>query len=417
MRKGHMSFGLLLLLSLAGPAWANTVWSTFGDPDLYFAGSTYPVRWIANDHGLPNGVWRMGDAQGSVDVIDGQVRLMGNGIAGISGGLLRYDDIIDTIYGVNNDVSLEFTIPDFAAVRNMPEVDFPGLQVGVWTGAMSFFGIKRDVGGETWRFIGYDNQHQGDTMKYGDALPGNVTAISIRFARTGNAITMDAAYNDDITTATEDGFLQEGTFHQAFGGYTLSVSERTYISLRVIWAPSRKTPTDNTYGAIFIDNVVLSGPFVPKKTDTPGVTPSNFGGPDWPALTISADAPSGGWYEAGDRFEYPVTLLKGIYPPEFQWLRSDTAEGTPEEISGATDPELVIDPLTEADSGSYWCRVTNSQVKTQLLTEPVSIVVVPAGSLPAIGVIGLCVVALACILLGIVVRYRVSSPHGNTSGA
>lgn len=406
MRKSRVATAAVLLTALllwVGPVSANVLWSTFGDPDVYFAGSTYPVRWIGDDRTLPNGIWKWGYTQGDVAIVNGQVRLSGNGTAGISGGIIRYDDVYDVIYGTNNDVSFEFTVVDFQAMRAMPDALYPGLQIGVWTGSYSMFGIRRDVGGETWRFVAYDNYHPAETTATGELVPLDATRISIKFIRTGNIVTLDAAYDADATTETPEGFLQEGNFHHALDNYLLTPGQRSYMSLRVVWLPSLPQNANDPQNAVFIDDVVVSGPFVPKIKETPGVVPANFGGPDWPPLTISTDTPSGGsWYEAGDRFEMGVNALKGVYPPEYQWLRAETSDGPAVEIPGATGPHFVIDPLTLDDSGWYSCRITNSQAKTQLFTERVPVQVFPADSLPSMGVVGLCIVAMVCVLMAMV---------------
>jgi hypothetical protein len=185
--------------------------------------------------------------------------------------------------------------------------------------------------------------------------------------------------------------------------YALTFNQREYISLRVVWVPSTPSNVNDPQNEVFIDDVVVSGPFVPKTKETPGLNLANFGGPDWPPLTIAVNAPTGsGWYESGDRFEIDVNVLKGVYPPEFQWLRSETAEGTPVEIPGATNAAYVDEALALDESGWYSCRITSSQSKTELLTDPIHVLVVPTGSLPAVGIAALCIAAVTCVLMGVV---------------
>lgn len=90
------------------------------------------------------------------------------------------------------------------------------------------------------------------------------------------------------------------------------------------------------------------------------------------------------------------------HPPEYQWLRAETSDGPAVEIPGATGPHFVIDPLTLDDSGWYSCRITNSQAKTQLFTERVPVQVFSPDSLPSMGVVGLCIVTMVCVLMAMV---------------
>lgn len=419
MKSTHRIWMTALLGALlaAGAAEANSVWSNFNDPFPTWSGRydpgtrrTYPIRWIGTEN--QDAIWREGQGNGSATVVNGQVRLKGNG-TGISGGVIRYDDVC----GPNPDVSLEFTIPDFAAVRAMPVDEFPGLFVGIFTGSFSIFCIRREAGppAEVWRIVAY-YVYDPNSAILGEIVPLTETTparVSLRMVRTGNTVNLYTAYDEDATRETPEGFYQEGNFHEALSGYNLSTSEQEYISLRVIYSPSIKrttpTPLDNTYAEVYIDDIMLSGPHVPKIVEAanPYTNPQLFAGPDWPAMMLESNRPGGGgWYEEGDRFETGVTLLSSIYPPEYQWLFSETPGGPAEEIAGATDSEYVDDFLSLEDSGWYSCRVADSGAKTELLTDPIEVLVLPAGSLPAMGIAALCITALLCALMGVVVFRR-----------
>jgi len=425
MRKAHMARGVILigLLLAVGPAGANMVWSNFNDPFPVWAarydpgtGRSYPIKWMPLSHDDQDALWRVGDAQGWAAVVNHQLRLTGNGAMGISGGPMRYDDCM-------TDASLEFTIPDFAAVRAMSEEDFFGLRIGIWTNAGSFFTLRRDVRDaehpdEIWRIDGYYNWNEAGTHRQGEIIPlteTTPTRVSLKFVRSGNRVDLYAAYDENATRETPEGFFQEGNFHLALENYQLDFSERDYNALRIVFSPSINadvgTPpntrhVDNRYGEVFIDDMVLSGPLVPKIMDAPGdplLMPQNFGGPDWPPLMVRTDGVlNSGWFEVGQRLEFSVTQVTGIYPAEYQWLLDESP------ISGATTRVYVKDPLDLDDGGWYRCRVTNPQTaaKAEILTAPVLVSVFPAGSLPATGIAGLCVAGLACIFMAGVIGLR-----------
>ncbi|NLV42542.1 MAG: hypothetical protein GXY15_15120 [Candidatus Hydrogenedentes bacterium] len=80
----------------------------------------------------------------------------------------------------------------------------------------------------------------------------------------------------------------------------------------------------------------------------------------------------------------------------FQWFKG----GAP--ITDATGSSLVFDPVTVADAGSYSCELNIPDKATVFLTDPAVLTVLPEGSLPVAGGMGLALLAGACALAGAV---------------
>jgi hypothetical protein len=57
--------------------------------------------------------------------------------------------------------------------------------------------------------------------------------------------------------------------------------------------------------------------------------------------------------------------------------------GDPDRITGMTSEDLVFDPVRESDAGVYTCEYDNG-LKAVFITEPYTLQVLPAGTLPAV---------------------------------
>jgi len=80
----------------------------------------------------------------------------------------------------------------------------------------------------------------------------------------------------------------------------------------------------------------------------------------------------------------------------FQWFKG----GSP--IADATASSLAFSPVAMSDSGSYSCEVNIPDKATVFLTDPAVLTILPAGSLPVAGGMGLALLAGACALAGAV---------------
>ena len=82
-----------------------------------------------------------------------------------------------------------------------------------------------------------------------------------------------------------------------------------------------------------------------------------------------------------------------------QWIKDGDA------LAGEANATYHVAAVTPADTGYYQCRVEDES-KAVFLTAPVRVLVLPEGSLPVSGMVGLCIVAVACILAGAFVILR-----------
>ena len=103
--------------------------------------------------------------------------------------------------------------------------------------------------------------------------------------------------------------------------------------------------------------------------------------------------PKGGWFEEGDSLSLAVEVRGAIGDVTYQWYKDGDS------LLDSTDATFSIASLTLDDSGSYHCEATDDS-KATIATPPALVVVFVAGSLPTVGVVGLGLVAAACIFAG-----------------
>ena len=109
--------------------------------------------------------------------------------------------------------------------------------------------------------------------------------------------------------------------------------------------------------------------------------------------------PEGGWFEEGDSLSLAVEVRGAIGDVTYQWYKGGST------LVDETQATFAIASLALDDSGSYYCEASD-QSKATIATEAVSVLVVEAGSLPAVGLVGLGLVAAACISAGAMVLGR-----------
>ena len=83
-------------------------------------------------------------------------------------------------------------------------------------------------------------------------------------------------------------------------------------------------------------------------------------------------------------------------------LLTDSIDGR---LTGTTGRVITFDPVLQTDAGSYVCRYT-PEGKETAETPPYLLEVLPPGSLPVAGIIGLCFGAGACMFGGILALRR-----------
>jgi hypothetical protein len=99
--------------------------------------------------------------------------------------------------------------------------------------------------------------------------------------------------------------------------------------------------------------------------------------------------------QAGDRLDLRATGASGT----FEWTKDGAT------LVGEDGSALVIDPVTEADSGVYRV-IVNTGAKAILVSPPFAVNVVPFGALPVAGGLGLALAASACAMAGAAVLRR-----------
>jgi hypothetical protein len=106
------------------------------------------------------------------------------------------------------------------------------------------------------------------------------------------------------------------------------------------------------------------------------------------------ETPTGGWKEVGDPLLLRVLVDGTLGQVTYQWVKDGI------DLSGETSNTFDIEALTPDDEGWYSCRVTD-EAKGTYETAPVLVRVFPEGALPATGLTGLCLVAVACGLAAV----------------
>ena len=110
--------------------------------------------------------------------------------------------------------------------------------------------------------------------------------------------------------------------------------------------------------------------------------------------------PQGGWFEEGESFILSVGVSGAVGLVTYQW----TKDGL--ELAGETFWTYEVAGATSYDEGAYTCRATDEAKAVSDETPPAFVRVFRAGSLPAAGVIGLCIAVMACVSAGAFVISR-----------
>jgi len=110
-------------------------------------------------------------------------------------------------------------------------------------------------------------------------------------------------------------------------------------------------------------------------------------------------APRGGWFSVGDSLTLSVRVVGAVGDVSYQWQKDGS------DYPGATSAAFTIEHLTPGHEGVYTCIATDAS-KASYTSPPAIVKVVPQGQLPAMGIIGLCLVAAACILAGALIILR-----------
>ena len=137
----------------------------------------------------------------------------------------------------------------------------------------------------------------------------------------------------------------------------------------------------NTFIAAVLDPSIYPG-YVPPSTDKVTIYPSG---------TIKV--------EEGGTIDLRVELKDLVEPYSIQWTHNG------EDIDGATENRLLIRDVTTADAGVYQCVVTDSS-KGIYASSTVTVQILPEGTIPVAGGIGIAVITTLCSAGGVLVLRR-----------
>jgi len=124
-----------------------------------------------------------------------------------------------------------------------------------------------------------------------------------------------------------------------------------------------------------------------------------YGGQDAcpPAPSITSNI-TPGFIESGNHL-----ILTAPQGYNYQWkLNGDDLTDPPEEITGINDRQLHFTPVLEDHEGVYAVSYTTGEGgKTEMVTPPFVLEVLPPGSVPAAGWVGMAILAAACGAFGV----------------
>jgi len=115
---------------------------------------------------------------------------------------------------------------------------------------------------------------------------------------------------------------------------------------------------------------------------------------------VFTESPKSGWYQVGERISMRVAALGTFGTVRYQWQQDGVA------IPGATSANYVIDSAALYDTDNYKCVLTDDSGLGGYNSPSAHIDVYPEGAMPTTGIVGLAIVAVACIIAGAFVIWR-----------
>lgn len=197
----------------------------------------------------------------------------------------------------------------------------------------------------------------------------------------GNTITLTAP----LTTNTRSSF---GNWNY---GWMLNGEAVTGATERNLVIDSLSSANNGDYTVSYLQNEgdeLVSNPFT--------VTASSAGAEP----IVSNPAP--GFIEEGG----PLTLTAPAGGLSYQWRYDGGDLSDTERVTGVNNRVLVFDPVMLDDAGPYTCVYDDGVEKTVLETPVFNLEVLPAGSVPVAGIIGLAMLAATTACGGVLVVRR-----------
>ena len=234
----------------------------------------------------------------------------------------------------------------------------------------------------------------------------------------GNTIAIKALVVEALVTANYLGLVQLGApqlvtaLSSVLGGFAVLGDDQTNEALNELIALLEDVGLTPPPGGIA--SICTSVPQLGPEGDADGDGASNrkeynYYKAQGPAATIDAQLdpnqtpPTLAFITGGGKYEVGATVnLRVVFVgmdgagATFQWFKN----GAP--VADAVGSSLVFAPVTLADAGSYSCELNIPDKATVFLTDPTVLTVLPEGSLPVAGGMGLALLAGACALAGAV---------------
>jgi hypothetical protein len=155
-----------------------------------------------------------------------------------------------------------------------------------------------------------------------------------------------------------------------------------------------------------ISDFMINGSFIIDRVEWQGTGtgPATKSGPLFAVMTFT-ETPTGKWAEEGDTLMLTVSVTGAFGTVTYEWFLDG-------DLVGAGSSTYVDNSLALDEGGSYTCRATDLGTDQVIESPPALVLVFPAGSLPATGMAGLGMAALACIVGGlfVITRHRAKAP-------
>ena len=115
---------------------------------------------------------------------------------------------------------------------------------------------------------------------------------------------------------------------------------------------------------------------------------------------VFTESPKSAWYQVGERIQMSVAAIGTFGTVRYQWRQGGVA------IPGATSATYAVDSAALYDTGSYDCVLTDDSGNGGYNSPSAHVDVYPEGAMPTTGIVGLAIVAVACIIAGAFVILR-----------
>ena len=229
--------------------------------------------------------------------------------------------------------------------------------------------------------LGYTNVSVAPTVFFDSATATvSETAGSVTL---NLLVTVDPGGTETVTVATADGTAVAGV------DYT-TVNQSFDVGPGTTPVPVEIDVTDNMDEDGSRDfTVTVSNPSAGLDIGSPATVTVTITDNEAPNPNAMVTSVSGvGFIEVGDTLELSVQFSGLVGTPTYQWQKNGVDVTDDMRITGSNSQGLTIDPVQMGDTGVYELTGTDES-KGSFSSGPLSVQVVPAGSLPAAGMAAL----------------------------